>query len=260
MNRDVPTLELRGCDQTLLEAQLPDLLRKPIGQIAPLNVMDLVELAATEGRPRPTERALQGFVAGLPRQLADIPRGRSWDVFLVDVEELPADRVPLVFRRMIEAESAQRPDSAPRVERLLARWAGVEPAPFVLNARSAKIQRATMAEPKVEPSKADRATRAPREPGEPRAPRAKAEPKPKVERTKVVADIERQDFVIQQALERLANVSGDKGLLEVVLIASIKHAAKEKYPDMIPGEITGVLKALRDRNRVRYSAGRWMPR
>lgn len=257
MNRDVPTLELRGSDQTLLEAQLPDLLRKPIGQIAPLNVMDLVELAGTDGRPRPTEKTLQGFVAGLPRQLADIPRGRSWELFLIDLEELPADRVPILFRRMLEGEGRNRADSAPRVDALLARWAGTEPAAFQMNTRQARIQRATMAEPRPEVSRAERATRPPKEPKEAGEPRA-ARPKP--ERTKVVQDIERQSFVEQQCLERLGRTSSDKGLLEAVLVAGVKHAGKEKYPDLIPGEITAILRGLKERNRVRYSAGRWMPR
>ncbi len=257
MNRDVPTLELRGCDQVLLEAQLPDLLRRPIGQIAPLNVMDLVELASTEGRPKATDRALQGFVAGLPRQLADIPRGRSWEIFLTDLEELPADGVPLVFRSMVEAEGRNRPDTTARVDALLLRWQGITPAPFVMDAKRGRVQRATMAEPKVEVSRAERALRGPKEPKEPKAPRVAA---PKAEKAKVVVDVERQEFVIQQVLERLGRTSSDKGLLEVVLVAGIKHAAKEQYPDMIPGEIIGILRQLKDRNRVRYSANRWMPR
>lgn len=257
MNRDVPTLELRGCDQVLLEAQLPEILRRPMGQIAPTNVMDLVELASTAGRPKATERALQRFVTEIPRQLADIPRGRSWDLFLSDLEEIPADRVPHAFRAMVANEAKTRPDSAGRVEPLLAKWSGAEPAPFTMNARHVRVQRATMVEPTPEPTRAERSMRPPREPGE-RAPREPKAPKP--ERPKAVLDIERQEFVIQQCLERLGRTSSDKGLLEAVLVAGVKHAAKDRYPDMIPGEILGVLRALKDKNRVKYSAGRWMPR
>jgi hypothetical protein len=260
LNREVATLELRGCDTVLLEAQLPEILRRPMGQIAPVNVMDLVELAATDGRPKTTDRALQRFVAELPRQLADIPRGKSWETFLVDLEELPGDRVPHVYRRLVEAEAKTRTDTWPRVEALLAQWASAEPAPFVMNARHVRVQRATMAEPKPEVSRAERATRAPKEPREPGTRAPKAPKEPKAERTAVVVDIERRDFVIQQALERLGRTTSDKGLLEAVLLAGIKHAAKDRYPDMIPGEILAILRQLKDHNRVKYSAGRWMQR
>src|SRR5262249_22819788 len=79
VNRRVRVLPMRGSDSTLLEVQLPDLLRRPLGQIAAVNVMDLVALSEATGVPKSLERGLAGFVEGLGRRLADIPKGRSWD-------------------------------------------------------------------------------------------------------------------------------------------------------------------------------------
>jgi hypothetical protein len=253
VNRSVPTLELRGSDPTLLHVQLPDLLRRPIGQIAPVNLMDLVELASTPGRPKEIDAALQRFVDGIARQVADIPHGRSWDQFLQDLEELAPAAVPHRFRAMLAAETVERPDTTARVQRLLEKWATAEPTPFELGTRKARVQRAEMVQPRApspEPSSAPREGRA----RAPRSERAPSAPKPKP-----ITDIDRHQFVVAQALERLGR-NPEKGLLETVLVAGVRHAAKERYPDLTPHEVIAILRQLKDANRLRYSAGRWTAR
>ena len=256
MKRSVPTLELRGSDPTLLQVQLPDLLRRPIGQIAPMNLMDLIELASTPGRPKEVDAALQRYVDGIARQVADIPHGRSWEQYLEDLEELAPTAVPHRFRQLLEAESEDRPDTTARVRRILDRWATAEPEPFPLSTRTARIQRAEMVQPRgpsPEPSSA------PRERDGSRARAPKAEKTPSAPRPKAITDLDRHQFVVSQALERLGR-NPEKGLLETVLVAGVRHAAKDRYPDMTPHEVISVLKQLKDTNRLRYSAGRWTAR
>lgn len=253
LNRRVPVQPLRGSDLTLLEVTLPEMLKRPIGAIAPINVFDLIELAQTEGRPRTLDRVLQGFVDGIRRQIADIPKGRSWDMYLDELAEIEGRFVPLVFRAMLEDEMQVSERAQDRVRALLDRWGTQDPEPFVLSARPTRIQRAEMVkprEPSPEPSAAprDRSGRTPA----PASPRSSA---PKA--LKPVQDIERRDFVVDQAIERLAR-AGEKGLQEMVLVAGIRHAAHDPYPDLTPAEITSVLRQLRDASRVRSSAARWM--
>ena len=257
MKRSVPTLELRGSDLTLLQVQLPDLLRRPIGQIAPANLMDLIELASTPGRPKEIDASLQRYVDGIARQVADIPHGRSWESYLEDLEELAPEAVPHRFRALLEAESVERPDTTTRVRKILDRWATGEPQAFQISVGKAKIQRAEMVQPRgpsPEPSSAPRdrdGTRTPRAP--------KGNKIPPVPKPKPIADLDRHQFVVSQALERLGR-NPEKGLLETVLVAGVRHAAKERYPDMTPLEVITVLKALKESNRLRYSAGRWTAR
>jgi hypothetical protein len=248
-------LPLRGSDVTGLEVQLPELVRKPLNQIALVNVMDILELAGTEGRPKALDRALQGFVASIGRHVADIPKGRAWELFLDELSELEGKQVPLVFREMLQQEIEKPERAAPRIQGLLEKWSQQPPTPFPLSTRTTRIQRAELVVPKgpsPEPSSA------PRERGErARAPRGERVPKaPATPRPKPAVDIERRDFVIDQCMERLAR-SPEKGLAELVLVAGVKHAAQGQYPDMAPVEITGVLKQLKEANRVRFSAGRW---
>jgi hypothetical protein len=253
--RRLPVQPLRGSDPTLLEIQLNDMVRRPLGQIAPVNIMDLVELAGTEGRPPSLDRALQAFVEGVGRQVADIPKGRSWDEYLDEIEELPGRCVPHRFREMLALETTRDNRAADRVRGLLERWSAEAPEPFALGLTTARVTRSVEV---PAPMRGD-GTGAPRE-RKPRPPRASGtERKPTSRpppRPKVIADIDRFTFVQEQLVERLARAT-EQGLAEAVLIAGVRHAAKESYPDLTPVEITGILRQMRDGHVVRYSAGRW---
>lgn len=257
MNRRVPIQPLRGSDLTLLEVTLPEMLKRPLGAIAPLNVMDLMELSITEGRPRSIDRQLQGFADGIKRQVADIPKGRSWELYLDELAEIEGRFVPFKFRAILEEEMQVVDRAQDRIRALLDRWSTQDPEPFVLGQRTARIQRAEMVkprEPAPEPSAAPRErARAGRETRS--APPASS--RPSTPKAKPVMDIERRDFVVDQAIERLAR-AGEKGLQEMVLVAGIRHSGQEAYPDLTPSEITAVLRQLKDANRVRSSAARWM--
>jgi len=251
--RRLPVQPLRGSDPTLLEIQLSDMVRRPIGQIAPVNIMDLVELAATEGRPMALDKALQAFVEGVGRQVTDIPKGRSWEDYLTELEELQGRQVPLRFREMLAAETTRDNRAAPRVQALLERWAAEAPEPFALGLTKAKVTRAAempivrMGDGTGAPrERSERSSKTPRAPGAPR-------PAP---RPKMVQDIDRFAFVRDQLVERLARAT-EHGLDEKVLVAGVRHAARGSYPDLTPVEVTGILKQMKDGNMVRFSAGRW---
>jgi hypothetical protein len=254
--RRLPVQPLRGSDPTLLEIQLNDMVRRPLGQIAPVNIMDLVELAETQGRPAALDKALQTFVEGVGRQIADIPKGRSWDDYLTELEGLPGRQVPHRFRQMLELETTRDNRAAPRVRALLERWNAEPPEPFALGLTMAKVIRSV----DVPPPKMGDGTGAPREKrsrararteGGERGPIVRSAPRPKV-----IRDIDRFTYIQEQLLERLARAT-EHGLAEAVLVAGVRHAAKESYPDLTPVEVTGILRQMRDGHVVRYSAGRW---
>ncbi len=254
--RRLPVQPLRGSDPTLLEIQLSDMVRRPLGQIAPVNIMDLVELAGTEGRPMALDKALQTFVEGVGRQVADIPKGRSWEDYLTELEELPGRHVPHRFREMLELETTRDNRAAPRVRALLERWSAEPPEPFALGLTTAKVTRSAEA---PAPKMGD-GTGAPREKGSRARARTdagerRAAPRPPP-RPKVIRDIDRFTYIQEQLVERLARAM-EHGLAEAVLVAGVRHAAKDAYPDLTPVEVTGILRQLRDGHVVRYSAGRW---
>lgn len=249
MTRRLPIQEIRGSDPTLLEVKLPEILRRPLGQIAPINVMDLIELATTEGCPRALSRKLQDFTKGVARQIADIPSGRSWEEYLDELQALEGSRVPLRFREILGAE-AERPErSADKIQALLERWAEAEPQPFELNTHKAKVTRVEAPRRRA----SSESSGAPREGGR-RSGGAKA--RTRTSRAAAPVDSERQSFIRELCLEKLARAS-ENGLGEKVLVAGIRHQARDRYPDLLPAEITVVLRDLKDAHQVRYSAGRW---
>lgn len=259
MNRSAPVVPLRGSDASLLLVQIPEMLRRPIGQVALVNTMDLMQLSITEGRPKGIDKQLQTFVGGIGRQVADIPRGRSWEMFVEDLEELEPSLVPHQFRELLRSESERRAEIRPRVEALLQRWQEVEPEAFEIGTRHVRIQKAEMQQPKgpsPEPSAAPR-ERAPKSSRAGGKSEESGGGRTSTPRAKPILDAERHDYVIRQCVERLARCSSDRGLAETVLVAGVRHAGREMYPDLTPVEITTILKQLRDANRVRYSAGRW---
>ncbi|MEN0066719.1 MAG: hypothetical protein AAGA48_31595 [Myxococcota bacterium] len=250
MSRRVPVQDLRGSDPTLLEVQLPDMLRRPLSQLAPINVLDLVELANTEARPRSLARPLDHFVQAIARQMADIPAGQPWDELVAEFESIEGSRVPLQFRTIWKAEAERRERSGEPALQLLERWDEQVPEPFEFNARKAHVQRS---DPTARKRKTETGGRS--RPGGSRG-RSSGGGSSGKTRAAPVVDTERQAYIQDLVLEKLARAS-ENGLGEQVLIAGLRHQAKAKYPDLLATEVTAVLRALKDHGRVRNSAGRW---
>jgi len=251
MRRRVPVQNIRGSDPTLLEVQLQDLLRRPMGQLALVNVLDLVALSETEGRPRSLDRSLQLFVERITASIADLPAGPPWVEFLSELESIDGERVPPRFRELLAREAARedRDRDRDRVDALLAAWSEREPAPFELGKQRANVLRAVTSEAPASP-------RTPRSGG--RSAPARPRPAQPARRERFVSDDDREKaaWITELVLERVAS-AGDKGLSEQVLVAGLRHRARDRYPNLTPAEINAVLKTLRDSGRVRYSAGRW---
>lgn len=248
MRRRVPVQNIRGSDPTLLEVQLQDLLRRPMSQLAMVNVLDLVALSETEGRPRSLERSLQLFVERITASIADLPMGPPWNEFLAELDAVEPERVPHRFREILarEAQREDRDRDRPRVDALLAAWSAREPTPFELGKQRANVMRAVATE--IRPAAPS-----------PRAAAARSRPAPAARRERFVSDDDREKaaWITEVVLERVGS-AGEKGLAEPVLVAGLRHRARDRYPNLTPAEIAAVLRSLRESGRVRYAAGRWI--
>lgn len=236
MRRRVPVQNLRGSDPTLLEVQLQDLLGRPLGQLDPINLMDLLELAAHPDRPKSLHRKLAAFAERVAREVNDLPNGKSWEGFLDELDALPAERVPESFRAIMVSEAERDERERERVLALVEGWKGTPPLAFEFGTTKAKVTRTV-----PQPAKASKTTK-----GKTKRTTKSATP----------ADPARAGVLRDLCLERLGQVS-DSGLGEKVLIVGIRHRASEHLSHVLPHEISAVLKQLKEEGRVRYSAGRW---
>lgn len=248
MHRRLPRQPLRGSDATLLEVQLQNLLRRPLVQLDAQNALDLLALAESPERPKSLARQIEQYVDRCANEVADMPAA-AFAELLAEVEPLPPELVPRTFREWV-ASAAERSDrDAGQLQALLARWAEVEPEPFAIGQRAAKVQRATAAPPPVEPVRTG--ARAAREPAPPKAP-----PPPRL--PTVGMDDETRTLLERICMERL-NGATETGLAEVVLVAGVRHRAKtDGHGEVSMADVTAVLRGLKATNRVRFSAGRWM--
>jgi hypothetical protein len=239
MSRRAEFQQLRGSDPTRLEIQVQDLLRRPVGQIAPTNLMDLFALAEYPTPPSTIQDALAKFVVRAKKEVADLPSGPSWNAFVKEIAEIDASQVPNGFRDLIvEQKTHDDRDSEP-LEALLDAWTPVTPTAFEMGEDEPAIEHAKTAKT---PKKKTTTRR-----GSLGAGRA---------RPSAVTDENRVRLISELCMERLANAS-DSGLKELVLVAGVRHRAKANYPNVTPNEVTTVLKGLKASGRVRYSAGRW---
>jgi hypothetical protein len=241
MHRRAKLHPLRGKDPTTLEVQLQDLLRRPLGQLEPLNVLDILALNELEEPPKSLKMGLGDFARRMAREVADLPNGKSWDAFIDELAALDAEMVPLSFRKLLAEDLVRGEREAGKAPDLIASWEGNEPKAFEIAAGSAKVLRAP---------KAAAATKT-----------GAKKPAAKRKSTKKPAkpiDHDRVNLLTQLCMERLGEVTSETGLKEMVLVAGVRHRAKAQYPYVTPAEVTTVLKNLKLAGRVRYSAGRWM--
>jgi hypothetical protein len=217
-----------------------------MGQLDPLNVLDLLALAELEDRPKTVSEALDQFAKRCSAEVADLPNGEAFSAFATEMAGVDAAMVPTTFRTWIQREN-DRPDrEAPELEGLLAAWAATEPTPFLLGDEPAKVQKAE-GRGQAAPAKAKKG-----------AAKKRATRKAAPRRPAPVVDIGKRDILSRICMDRL-NDSSDKGLAEMVLVAGARHRAKTQgHANVTPAEVTAALKHLREAGRVHYSAGRWM--
>lgn len=237
---------LRGADPKTLEILIQDAIRKPMLQLSHQTLADLVALSEVEELPRGLRRDLGAFAGRVGQEIADLPDGSAMKNFLAGFDEVDARIVPSTIRDYIAREverEARDPRDRELAQGLLEKWEGAEPEPVSLGTVEPRIQRADAVAPPESDEKPTRGSK-------PRKPRAASSP------AQTHEDAERSRWIAATALEKLTQYR-EKGLAETVLVAGIRKEAAELYPDLMPYEITKVLRGLQDNGQVRRSAGRW---
>jgi hypothetical protein len=254
VKRKVPVQKLRGLEPTLLEVQLQVFIEQPFRRVAVVNVGDLLELSRLDDAPANILRLVRGYREQVARDVADLPNGPGFDSFIEDMTEAPSTRVPLAFREILAAEREARGEvEVAAIDTLLASWEGSEPEPFVITEppKSSPVVKKVAEAPRAASKKAVKAD------GEP-APRRRRTAKPPVKRVDVPdLDPEQVAWVSQVILERLASTTSESGLGQTVLVAGVRHRARQLYPRLGPQPVMAALKGLEEKGRVRHSAGRW---
>lgn len=246
MQHRVQLDNLRGMDPVMLEVTITDALRKPVGQLEPVTLADLLALAESDDAPDGLKGELTRFQERIGREIADIPDGTSWAEFVGEMRALDATRVPAWLRATIASEASREGRAAATVtiaNEAAQAWAEVEPEPFRLGSRAAPVTRTKTAAKGTSASTPKRARSTTTRRSTARAP--------------APIDEARQQFLIQKCLERLAQYE-ERGLAEQILLVGIRKQAEDTYPDVRGTEVIGALKTMEDRGMVRKSAKRWI--
>lgn len=233
--------ELRSTDPKTLEIVIQDALRKPIRQLTPETLADLVALSEVDALPKNLRRDLGVFAGRVGQEIADLPDGPVIKEFLGGLDELDAPRVPETIRDYIQRESEREARAEADRELatgLLEKWKEVEPDSVALPSTEPRIQRGEAVSEDA-----------------PKA-RSRSRSSGSAKKAAPIDDIDRTRWISSACLERLTPYR-EAGLAEPVLVAGIRKEAEDAYPDLMPWEITKVLRTLQDNGQVRRSAGRW---
>jgi hypothetical protein len=240
--RQIHIDNLRRTDPKTIEVLIQDAIRKPILQISPETLTDLVALSELESLPTPLRRDLGVFTGRVSQEIADLPDGQVIREFLEGLDEIDGERVPETIRSYILRESerdGRAPEGREQAQGLLTKWGAQDPESLELSSETPRIQQVEEAprdeEPVAAPHKAKRK-------------------KPKKRDTE---DPEKAKWLSAAILEKLT-LYRDAGLAEAVLIAGIRKDAEETYPALMPWEINKVLRTLQQAGQVRRTAGRWV--
>ena len=261
MSRLVKIPNVRTSDPVMLEINLQDPLRRPVSQISPETLADMIALAEVETLPKALLRSLTTFRTRVGNELSNLPEVDMVE-FADALAKLDAGRVCEGLRAQLSGEAERRDGKdAAALTALLESAADTEPAPITLGTAAPRIVQGETPAYNPERFPGKRA-----EPGvkAPRKPRARKAAGPTSASDKATARVNRVDtsrdpqqdaWVKEAAMERLAGKGN--GLLETVLVAGLRHRAQSEFPSITPKEITAVLSLLKDEGMVHYSAGRW---
>jgi len=131
--------DLRTSDASTIQVLYGDALGRPLGQLAPATLLDLLAISELDDLPKPMKRDLAAFAERISRAVADLPDGPTWDEFIAEYGAESPTRVPTTFRLLIDREStreARSPTSRQGAVDLLSTWAGIEPQEVVLRAKA----------------------------------------------------------------------------------------------------------------------------
>ncbi len=261
MHRRVQLDNLRGMDPVTLEVTITDALRRPMSQLAPETLADLVALADSEVAPKALRSELERFLDRVGREIADVPDGPAWSALLDELGTVPAERMPAWLRDRVHEEAHREgrvPRTAEATEEATAHWATTEPVPFALGSRGAKVERSTRAaRPRVAGSISGR--RAIGKAGD-KPPRAGGGSggggQRRIKAPRATVDEATLDLLIQTCTERLSSY-GENGLGEQVLMVGIRKQLEDRVPDIQGRDVLKALEMMQERGLARRSAGRW---
>ncbi len=256
VRKGVSVQKIRGKDPMTLELLASELLGRAMGAIAPGNVADLMALSEAEDAPAALKAPLRRFTQRVQVELGDLPGGNPVVEFLKGLRAHGLENTPMSLRDLLAAEAerhSRSPGDRAAIQSFLDDVAEVHPVSFTVGSEGSS--------PRVQVV----ATRERTSPSSPRTRRAAgtgssrastgSTARKKTTSTKTV-DPERQAWVRDTCLERLAATKGP-GLRETVLIAGIKHRARERYPKLDATEVRSALKELANMGQAEVSAGRW---
>lgn len=227
-------------DPITLQVSIADAVKKPMRQLEPVSVLDLMALGEACEDHKELVKILEGFSQRLKKEIREIPDGSVWNDLVADFGSINPERVPDSFREVFKAEITER--GAPVVEavpEILARWTDVPATVFPISGDIAKIERRTKA---AKPAGGGGAK--------------SGERKPRVAKKKEVDPV-RQKFLRNLCMERLRGYT-ENGLSEKILVTGIAFAARGTYQNVSPAEVVAVMRILEKDGIARRTAGRWI--
>ncbi len=249
MRPNAPTRRLRGADPLTVEVEVPGLVNRPFGQVAPGTLADLLSLSEMDGLPPGIAVRLRGYPERVERAVADIPSGAPFAEWLSGIEALEAANVPSRLRTIIEAEAGRRGGlDATAAEPLVASWSEVDPAEFAYGEARVQARQVREGSRRVEAVRGKQARPASERPKSARAPRPRKEATP--------ANPQQDAWIRQMVMERLRATAG-AGLLEPVLLAALKHRSRDRFPNLSDHELRAALRSMASSGDIKLSARRW---
>jgi hypothetical protein len=258
---------LRSSDPVTLSVLCQDLLRRPLIQLTPRTLCDLLALSEIEDLPKQLRRDLFVFREQMVREFNDMPEGLVIGEYLEELTEMDPGQIPDCLRVAVieRGEAAARhPASAPHIEALLTSFEEHE-AEFLDpggKAQKVKVHQFDVPDSHKAPDERSKKkrTRSPRaeseeEGGDTPARKSsyKGNPTTKLP-MRSSKDPERALWIRMDINERLGNHS--KGLKQAVLLAGARHRCP--WDDLAGEEVLAVLRAMAREGKVKNSAGRWM--
>jgi hypothetical protein len=221
-----------------------DLLRVPLSGVDRRSLCDLVALSERTDLPVQLTRDLQKYREQMLREFNDLPDGDKLALFLTELTEVDASRVPATLREGILARNEEHllPRTIELFEGLMRHFDSLGPMDSDSTGRPAV--RVEQLQAKKKPVARTEGTKGPQRGRE--APRRPAKPK---------ITPERAEWIRNDVLARLADYP-DKGLKQAMLVAGARHRAP--WNDLKETEVVTVLQNLEAGNRVRKIEGRWI--
>jgi hypothetical protein len=244
---------LRKSDPVTLSVLAQDLMRLPLIELDPRSVCDLIALSMSDSLPVQLTTDLSGFRAQMLREISDLLDGDVLLAWLAELSTVDVNRVPEPIRDSIKdkLEISEKRDCADKLKELVKCFdeAGSD-AVEVLSTSVIEVERGrsqTVPDSRYHGKTApfaEKPVKAKRTPGR------KAIPKVKTEEQK-----ERDTWIEADIVENLTNYFG-KGLKQSILIAGVRKRAP--WSDVKFPEVVSALKSLKERQLVKFSAGRWL--